>query len=40
MPEKETRIAAERQSDTQEIVRNCASLPENKAKRLLTLKYF
>ena len=40
MPPKETRQVSERESDTQEIVRNCTSLPENKVKRLLALNSF
>lgn len=40
MPPKETRQVAERESDTQEIVRNCTSLPENKVKRMLALNSF
>lgn len=40
MPSKETRKLSERESDTQEIVKNCKTLPENKVKRMLTLKYF
>ena len=40
MPSKESRELSERESDTQEIVRNCKTLPENKVKRMLALKGF